>query len=299
MRIDWLEAFRQTAETKSLTKASEALHISQPALSKQIRNLELELGAQLLMRSSIGVTLTPAGQILLDKSKNILNEVNAMRREIAFSQDEGKADLTIGSWPSIATIFLPGRMAVNQHAMAKLEIKVRVFSCFFDLLTNMEDGTIDAALFDDSGVKHAFHSTPVFTEKFYLFAHVDHPAFGHKAEVSFDEIKNETFVMLPEGCDIRKLVQEEFGARGEELNIALEIELGQSILGFIHANLGISILPEIFITQKKDTTAAIPISDFGAIRQISIITRDETVSKRLLRLIDLAEPITAPSESPI
>ena len=286
MRIDWLEAFRQTAEMKSLTKASEALHISQPALSKQIRNLEIELGAQLLMRTSIGVTLTAAGQILLDKSKSILNEVNAMRREIALSQDEGKADLTIGSWPSIATIFLPGRMAVNPQAMAKLDIKVRVFNCFFDLLTNIEDGTIDAALFDDRGVKHGFYSTPVFTENFYLFVNVDHPVFGNKAAVSFDEIKNETFVMLPEGCDARKLVQDEFVARGEELNIALEIELGQSILGFIHANLGISILPEIFIIQKKDTTRAIPISDFGANRQISIIAGDETVSKQLLRLID-------------
>lgn len=105
MKIEWLEAFQQTAETKSLTKASEILHISQPALSKQIRNLEDELGTQLLMRSSTGVTLTQTGLILLERSKKIMNDLNEMRKEITLSQDVGKDDLIIGSWPSIATIF--------------------------------------------------------------------------------------------------------------------------------------------------------------------------------------------------
>ncbi|RED56615.1 LysR family transcriptional regulator [Cohnella lupini] len=285
MRIDWLEAFRQTAETKSLTKASESLHISQPALSKQIRNLEVELGAQLLKRSSTGVTLTPAGLILLEKSKIITNEVNTMRREIALIQDEGKVDLTIGSWPSIATIYLPGRIAGNQQSKTKLEIKVRVFYCFFDLLTNIESGVLDAALFDDSCVQHSLYTTPVFTEAFFLFVNVNHPIFGQIEEVSFDEIKNETFVMLPEGCDIRMLIDKEFSSRGEVMNVALEIELGQSILGFIHASLGISILPEIFITQMKNTIKAIPISDFRLSRQISAVSREESVNRLLLDFI--------------
>ncbi|SDX52252.1 LysR family transcriptional regulator [Paenibacillus sp. CF384] len=285
MRIEWLEAFQQTAETKSLTKASEWLHISQPALSKQIRNLEDELGAQLLLRSTVGVTLTTAGQILLERSKRILDEVNALRREIALSHEEGKSVLTIGSWPSIATIYLPGRIAGNQQAESKLEIKVRVFYSFFDLLSNVENGTLDAAFFDDRGVKHSFYTTPAFTERFFLFVHVDHPKYGNKDEVLFDEIQNESFVMLPEGCDVRMLVEQEFTQRGKELNIAIEIELGQSVLGFVHANLGIAILPEIFIIQKKDTIKAIPIADFGTIRQISVITREESVCRQLLGFI--------------
>ncbi|MCM3629788.1 LysR family transcriptional regulator [Paenibacillus glycanilyticus] len=283
--MEWLEAFRQTAELKSLTKASESLHISQPALSKQIRNLEIELGAQLLTRSSIGVTLTPAGQILFERSKNIINEMNVTKREIALIQDEGKVDLTIGSWPSIATIFLPMRIAGNQQSKPKLDVKTRVFYCFYDLLTNLDNGILDAALFDDRGVKHSYYTEPVFTEKFFLFVNVKHPVFGDKEEVRFDEIKNETFVMLPEGCDVRMLVEDEFTARNGTLNISLEIELGQSILGYIHAGLGISILPEIFIIQMKDTIKAIPITDFGIMRQISVITREKSISKQLLGFI--------------
>lgn len=286
MRIEWLGAFRQIAEMKSLTKASEFLHISQPALSKQIRNLEVELGAQLLLRSTTGVTLTQAGQILLEGSKNILNDMNAIRREIALIQDEGKSDLTIGSWPSIATIFLPGQIARSQQAKGQLDIKFRVFYCFYDLLTSLENGIIDAALFDDREVNHSFFSTPVFSEKFFMFVNVDHPVYGSKDEVFFDEIKHENFVMLTEGCDVRMLIDQEFSGRNEKMNIALEFELGQSILGYIHANLGISILPEIFIIQMKNTTKAIPIADFGTVRRISAITREKSVNRQLGFIFD-------------
>jgi LysR family transcriptional activator of glutamate synthase operon len=91
--------------------------------------------------------------------------------------------------------------------------------------------------------------------------------------------------MFTEGVDVRKLIDETFSARGEKLKISIEIELGESILGFINSNLGISILPEIFIKQKKDTIKAIPISDFHTIRQVSIITREESVSQQLLSFI--------------
>ena len=133
-------------------------------------------------------------------------------------------------------------------------------------------------------MNHKFYSVPLFEEEFLLFVNCQHPKYGQKKEVSFDEIKEETFVMLAEGCDARMLVEKAFLEKGEELKIALEIELGQSILGFIEANLGISILPEIFINQLSDNINAIPITNFKITRKISIIAREEFVSKQLISL---------------
>ncbi|NBD23003.1 LysR family transcriptional regulator [Paenibacillus glycinis] len=282
--MEWLEAFLQAAETKSLTKASERLHISQPALSKQIRNLETDLGAPLLLRSSRGVTLTPAGRMLLDSSKTITNEISALRREIASLQDEVKTDFAVGSWPSVATLFLPNRLAGNQQAQS-VEINIRVYYSFHELLKNVEYGTLDAALFDDRGVKHSFYASPLFTEEFLLFVNVDHALFGGKKGVSFEEIKNEAFLMLPGGCDARELVEDEFSARGEKLKLVTEVELGQSIMELIQANEGISILPAMFVHQMKDPVKAIPILNFGLTRQISIIAREEAVSRQLAGFI--------------
>jgi DNA-binding transcriptional LysR family regulator len=117
-----------------------------------------------------------------------------------------------------------------------------------------------------------------------------HSLYGKRDEVSFDEIADETFVMLSEGCDVRMLVENAFSTRGKKLNVSLEIELGQSILGFIQANLGIAILPEIFIHQTNGTVKAIPIADFGLTRQISAITREESVSRQLLTLFNSISP---------
>ncbi|MGG1889684.1 LysR family transcriptional regulator, partial [Priestia megaterium] len=65
MKTEWLKSFIETAKTKSLSKASEQLHMTQPALSKQMRKLEEDLGVTLFIRSATGVELTSAGEILL------------------------------------------------------------------------------------------------------------------------------------------------------------------------------------------------------------------------------------------
>ncbi|NBD25032.1 LysR family transcriptional regulator [Paenibacillus glycinis] len=280
MRIEWLESFQIVADSKSLTKASESLHISQPALSKQIRSLEDELGAKLLMRSSSGVTLTPSGQIVLERSRRIIRDINRIRREVTLSQDGGKLCLILGSWPSLAALYFPKLIASKQSNM-KLEIKVRTFYYFNDIMTNLENGTLDGALFDDCGMKHPYYSTPAFTEEFFLFTSTQHPLYGNKKEVFFEEIKNETFVMVPEGYDIRMLVEKEFAIRGVKLNIALEIELGQGILGFIEASLGIAILPAIFLNHINETINAIRIPDFIVKRRIAIITREKAMGTLL------------------
>ncbi|REE94357.1 regulatory helix-turn-helix LysR family protein [Paenibacillus taihuensis] len=120
MKTESLEAFLQTVELRSLTKASEVLHISQPALSKQIRNLEDELGTQLFIRSTTGVTLTATGTILFERSKRIMEEFNTLRREIAL-QEGTRLQLTIGSWPSVATVYLPTRIAGHKQKDVLLE----------------------------------------------------------------------------------------------------------------------------------------------------------------------------------
>ncbi|AZN40798.1 LysR family transcriptional regulator [Paenibacillus albus] len=283
MKTESLEAFLRTAELKSLTRASELLHISQPALSKQIRSLEDELATQLLIRSTSGVSLTTSGQILYERSKRIMEEVGALKREIAFN-DGTKVQLNIGSWPSIATAYLPSRIARNKQQDNLSEYKIRVSYSYYDLLKNLENGSIDAALFDDRGITHSFCSSPVFTEVFLLYVNRSHPSFGARDEVTFKEIKDEAFVMLPEGCDIRMLVENEFVERGAKLQISFEIELGQSILGFIQSNLGIAILPEIFVSQAGSEVKAIPISDFNSVRQISLLTREDAVNRVLLAL---------------
>ncbi|OIK12219.1 LysR family transcriptional regulator [Bacillus sp. MUM 13] len=279
MRIEWLEAFQITAQTKSLTKASETLNMTQPALSKQIRNLENDLGAKLFTRSSAGVSLTKAGEHLLSASKEIIKEINAVKKAIAV--DQGLSGITIGAWPSIATSFLPKKLACTQRS----DYHLKISHSYVDLLEGLNEDKLDVALFDEQGISHPYYSTTVFSESFMLFVNKSHPAFGNAESVVFHEIKDEEFVMLLETCDARTLIEHAFSKRGAQLHIASEIEFGQSILGFIEANIGISILPEIFINGLSPNINAIPISDFDIKRTVSLIAKDEHVGKKVLAML--------------
>ncbi|OEH93098.1 LysR family transcriptional regulator [Bacillus solimangrovi] len=280
MKIEWLEAFQITAETQSLTKASEILHMSQPALSKQIRNLEEDLGVSVFIRSSTGVRLTQAGEILLKGTHNILREINSVRKEISLSQ--GVENITIGSWPSIATSYLPYKLAKQD---SKDRFKIKISHSFLELLSRLENGLIDVALFDDREIQHSYYSKPLFSESFLLYINVNHPLYSGQASIAFDEIKSEEFLVLSSTCDARTLVEKEFNTLGSPLKIASEIEFGQSILGFVEANLGITILPELFIQNISDNVKAIPIDGFNATRNVSLIASDETVGKRMVALL--------------
>ena len=105
MRTEWLQSFIETAKKRSLSKASEVLHMTQPALSKQMKKLENDLGATLFIRSASGVELTKAGEILFRESEDILSKVHAVERSIRASEEQG--NITIGTWQSMAAFYLP------------------------------------------------------------------------------------------------------------------------------------------------------------------------------------------------
>lgn len=279
MRLEWLEAFQLTAETQSLTKASELLHMSQPALSKQIKNLENDLGAPLFKRTTTGVSLTQAGEKLLPASQRILKELNGVKKAIALEQ--GLMGITIGAWPSVATSYLPSKLASANRA----DYSLKISHSYVELLEGLNEGKLDVALFDETGIQHGYFSTPIFSESFLLFVHKDHPVYGNKASVTFEEIKDEEFVMLLETCDARTLIQNAFAERKATLGIQAEIEFGHSILGFIEANIGISILPEIFTKGVSPNVKAIPIEGFPIKRTVSVIAREEHVGKKVLAML--------------
>ncbi|MED4073916.1 LysR family transcriptional regulator [Priestia endophytica] len=279
MRTEWLQSFIETAKKRSLSKASEALHMTQPALSKQMKKLENDLGATLFIRSASGVELTKAGEILFRESEGILSKVHAVERSIRASEEQGS--ITIGTWQSMAAFYLPYKLALANDEQPHIDIKIGHH--YKDLLTQLDNNEIDAALFDDRAIQHSHWSKGLLKEPFYLFVNEQHPLAGNKS-VSFSEFQQEKIVVLPSGCDVRTLVEKEYEHHGINLRISSEIEFAQSIIGFISANLGISILPEIFTKDiGRSNIKALPIEDFHLQRETSLITKNPDVGKKLYK----------------
>jgi LysR family transcriptional activator of glutamate synthase operon len=108
MNLEWFHGFLEASRLKSLSKASEKLNISQPALSKQIRNLEEILGVELFKRTAVGVELTEEGTLLHKRIQPILSEMESLRKDLLNLQKV--SSVRLGTLPSLATYYLPQKV---------------------------------------------------------------------------------------------------------------------------------------------------------------------------------------------
>ncbi|WP_029329963.1 LysR family transcriptional regulator [Exiguobacterium oxidotolerans] len=282
MKTEWLEAFQMTAETKSLTKASELLHLTQPALSKQIKSLEHYLGTTVFHRSATGVALTPAGEIVYAQALQILSQLSDMQRQI--DQLQGQVTFTLGSWPSVAMSYLPQHLALHPSANGP-ELKIKTAHTYVELMAGLEQHHYDGVLLDDRQIDHPYPSTHLYTEQFLLYFHREDERFTGCDDVRFDQIEAASFLSLPTDCDSTNILKAAFQERGATYTAASEMEFGSSVLGFIRAKLGIAILPEIFQDGLPPEIRTLPITGFDVKRELSLVTRDATHHKTLLGLI--------------
>ena len=141
MELRHLRYFVAVAEALSFRKAAERLHVAQPALSKQIKDLEREIGAHLFSRTPQGVTLTDAGGVFLDEARDILERADMA---VAAARDAGtglSGKLVIGSMGPITASFLPAFLASFRSRYPKVDVNLRDLSQQ-DQLAALKAGTI-------------------------------------------------------------------------------------------------------------------------------------------------------------
>lgn len=114
--------FYKVAAEGNFSKAAEELYISQPAVTKQIKSIETELGIKLFERNNNGVSLTPGGKIVLEHAKQILSQYGKLRNDISLLSEQLTGELTLGASTTIAQYVLPPLLAQFQRANPSLKI---------------------------------------------------------------------------------------------------------------------------------------------------------------------------------
>jgi DNA-binding transcriptional LysR family regulator len=143
MELRHLRYFVAIAELGSFTRAAQSLSIAQPPLSKQIRDLEAEIGSPLLVRHVRGVTLTATGERVLEDARDILARADRLRRHAA--APEGPRVLGIGFIPSVSDFFLPRLLPRLRRRFPALVVELREMLTL-EQLTALQRGSIAAAL---------------------------------------------------------------------------------------------------------------------------------------------------------
>lgn len=209
--------FVAVARHGSFAAAAETLHVSQPAVGQQVRNLEHRLGAPLLERHARGARLTPAGKVFLHHAEQVLRQVAAAERSVAPFQRVRPRKIVVGATPSAGRALAPHLMAAcADDPQLKLSIRQVLTE---EALRLFERGELDIALCYGS-TSNAVRATPLYAEPFCLVG-PQGPSRRTSDEVPYALLARHKLILDPA---VRELAERAAISRDVQLNVVAEVE---------------------------------------------------------------------------
>jgi len=243
MELRHLRYFVAVAEAGSLTLAAEQkLHTSQPSLSRQIRDLEDEVGAQLLRRSARGIELTPAGRVFLDHARSVLSQVEAASEAARRVAHPAKPRFAMGFLTGHELTWMPKALQILHDELPNTDVMIS--SQYSPLLANgLLKGTVDAAfLRRERGVPDLAFRLLV-KEPLVVILPRDHRLAAFKA-ISPRDLAGETFVTVSATAPVLRVIIDNYLKRSG-INITPAHEADHLAMGMslIASTGGVGLLP--------------------------------------------------------
>jgi LysR family hca operon transcriptional activator len=259
MELRHLRYFIAVAETGSLTLAAEKrLHTAQPSLSRQIRDLEEEVGVQLLSRSPQGTELTEAGRAFLDHARLALLQAEAATEAARRVAQPAKPVFSIGFLTGQEVDWLPHAPGILQDELPTIEIKVSSgFST--NLAEDLQRGKLDIA-FMRREPKHDLEYKSVRQERFVAILPRDH-ALASNGIIDPRDLRKGTFIGISEVAPVlRAAIRSYLKRTGVELVPAFEVDNFSMAMSLVTSTGGVAMLPESIIGYLPATITSRPVS---------------------------------------
>jgi len=248
-----LRYFVALAEAGQFGLAADQVHVSQPALSLQIRELESALNARLVERLPRGIRLTRAGTEVLGRARRILSEVEDLVQSVRWSGGLG-GRLHLGVIPTVAPYLLPGALTRLRARDLTLDIRVREAQTA-DLVAALLKGRLDAAVIAAPVPAEGIVAEPLFEDRFLLAGsalRIDGLA-GRAQRLRPAEVAPDQLLLLEEGHCLADQALEVCGIRSRR-----SVDLGASSLstlaGLVAEGFGLTLIPELAV--RTETAAA-------------------------------------------
>lgn len=248
-----LKIFCTVTETKSFSKTSRIVHLSQPAVSLQIQALEEFFGTKLFDRTKSVATLTPAGEVLYKHAKHVLEHYDDIQKEIGKITGMIKGGIAIGASTTLGNHVLP-RVIIDfkkEHPKIKISMTVGNTKRISDLVAS---GLVDFGLAAGEITKSTVKSEPLLTDELVLIVPPMHPWAKSKG-LSILDITREPFILREEGSGTRQTIEEFLSSHGigiRDLHVALVLGSTESIKEAVEAGIGVSIISKWAIKKELE-----------------------------------------------
>jgi len=270
MLLRHLRYLLAVADHGGFTRAAEALHVSQPTLSQQIRQLEETLGVSLFDRTSRTVKPTDAGKAYIECTRRVLVELDAGKRALHDVKDLSRGTLRLAMTPTFMA-YLVGPL-VRDYVARYPNIHLEIFELSMDdIEAGLADDSLDIAIaFND--VRNAdIESIPAFTETLGVMVGQGHPLYDSQVALPAEELAQLAFALLTPDFVTRTRINEYFAQEQITPKVVIEVNSVSTLLEVIRHTAIATILPEAIASQER------------ALRKIPLLGAAPTRGAALLR----------------
>ena len=252
MTLNQLQYFTQVVRQRSFTRAAQLLHVSQPALSKSVRLLEQEFGADFVDRTAKDFTLTPSGELFCEYAQRILSFVDGQTRELR--QRIGAADtLRIGIPPTSGSIYY--HTLISQFRAAYPEVALHIMEVpSRQILSLLELGELDLGVLLEPVSREDYVAQPAVRSEIVAVVSRDHPLAG-AGSVSFSRLRTEPLLMISQEFMFSGVVESLCREAGFEPQVAFESSQWDLLYEMAIDGQGVAFFPKALMDKHPRSEA--------------------------------------------
>jgi DNA-binding transcriptional LysR family regulator len=280
INLHHLAVFHAVAETGGVTPAAERLMVSQPAVSKQVKELERALGTRLFDRHAKGVRLTNPGTILADYARRIFALAAEAEGAMSDVSSLRRGSLAVGASPTLGTYLLPKALVYFRQRFPGVRLQLEVGNAHL-LRGRLLDGALDLALTEADARWPEFESRVLFEDELVAVSHPRHP-LARKRQVSPEELCREPFVVRETGSQTRSLVERVLADAGHAVTPVLSVGSTEAVKQAVAAGLGVAMVSKLVVATDivDGRLAELRVKELSVRRAVRVLRpRGRTESK--------------------
>jgi len=288
MNLNHLRVFHAVAVAGTVTGAARGLRVSQPAVSKQLADLEHALGTPLVDRLARGVRLTTAGRALAEHAARIISIEHTAEAELAALLGVRRGHLAVGASTTIGSYLVPGVLGAfhRSHPEVGLELQIGNTAAIHELVRQqvIELGLTEGFVTDDDLV------TSVFAHDHMVAITAPDDPLLARAPRSAAELARAPFLMRERGSGTREVIEAAFAKQGITVEPVMSLGSSEAVKNAVAARLGIAIVSRLAVERELATGAlvAIEVTDLEVRRELHLVElRGTSRSPAAARFLEL------------
>jgi DNA-binding transcriptional LysR family regulator len=276
-------------DASSLTRGAEKSHLSLPAASNRVKNLEDHFGTRLFHRNSQGVTLTPSGEAFLRHARLVLRQIDHLRGDIHEYARGIKGQVRMLANTTAMTEFMPAVLSrfLASHPDVTVELRERLS---YLVIKAVSEGSADIGIVAGKPASSELEYIPYREDRLVLVAPVDH-ALSELTEIAFSDTLAYEYVGLSEWSAIHAFLIQAADKLGYPFRFRVEVGSFEAVCRMIEAGVGIGVVPELVAKRyaQRLNIKIVRLSDEWSERKLQICVRNlqqlPTFTKDLVNML--------------